>query len=45
MKIGFTGIDITEGKTKFKDEILIALEEKDNPKKVSPYSIVNVSVN
>ena len=37
MKIGFTGIDITEGKTKFKDEILIALEEKDNPKKVSPY--------
>ena len=37
MKIGFTGIDITEGKTKFKDDILIALEEKDNPKKVSPY--------
>ncbi|MCK4797687.1 MAG: DUF933 domain-containing protein [Spirochaetes bacterium] len=37
MKIGFTGIDIPEGKTKYKDEYLIALQKKDNPKKVSPF--------
>ncbi|GAX59938.1 GTPase, probable translation factor [Candidatus Scalindua japonica] len=37
MKIGFTGIDLPEGKTKYKDEKLIALEAKDNAKKVSPF--------
>jgi len=37
MKIGFTGIDLPEGKIKYRDEILIALEKKDKPKKVSPY--------
>lgn len=37
MKIGFTGIDLPEGKTKYKDEGLIALEMKDKPKKVSPF--------
>ncbi len=37
MKIGFTGIDLPEGKTKYRDEILIALETKDKPKKVSPF--------
>lgn len=37
MKIGFTGIDLPEGKVKYNDQILIALAEKDNPKKVTPY--------
>ena len=37
MKIGFTGIDLPEGKIKYRDEYLIALEKKDRPKKVSPY--------
>ena len=34
MKIGFTGIDQPEGKTKYDDEILRALAAKDKPKKV-----------
>ena len=37
MKIGFTGIDLPEGKTKYKDEKLIALEAKDKSKKVVPF--------
>ncbi len=37
MKIGFTGIDLPEGKTKYKDEKLIALETKDKAKKVVPF--------
>lgn len=37
MRIGFTGLDLPEGKTKFRDETLIALELKDKPKKVSPF--------
>ena len=37
MKIGFTEIDLPEGKTKFKDENLIALETKDKAKKVIPF--------
>ena len=37
MKIGFTGIDITESKTKYKDNLLIGLAEKDKPKKVTPF--------
>jgi len=37
MKIGFTGMDIPQGKIKYIDENLIALEEKDHPKKVSPF--------
>ena len=37
MKIGFTGVDLPEGKTKYKDETLIALEEKDKAKKVAPF--------
>ena len=37
MKIGFTGIDLPEGKTKYKDEKLIALETKDKAKKVIPF--------
>ena len=37
MKIGFTGIDLPEGKTKYRDETLIALEKKDKAKKVAPF--------
>ncbi|MCF7791624.1 MAG: DUF933 domain-containing protein [Victivallales bacterium] len=37
MKIGYTGLNLPEGKVKFKDERLAALEKKDKPKKVSPY--------
>ncbi len=37
MKIGFTGIDLPAGKTKYRDEKLEALAAKDQPKKVSPY--------
>jgi hypothetical protein len=32
MKIGFAGIDLPEGKTKYKDESLVSLEMKDKPK-------------
>jgi ribosome-binding ATPase len=39
MKIGFTGIELPEGKSKYKDEHLIALEKKDKPKKVSPFFV------
>ena len=37
MKIGFTGLDLPEGKIKYQDEKLIALSEKDKPKKVAPF--------
>lgn len=37
MKIGFTGLDLPEGKVKYQDEHLAALQAKDNPKKVSPF--------
>jgi len=37
MRIGFTGIDLPEGKSKYNDQNLNALKMKDNPKKVSPY--------
>jgi len=37
VKIGFTGIDLPEGKTKYRDETLIALGEKDKAKKVAPF--------
>ena len=37
MKIGFTGLDIPEGKVKYQDPQLNALVEKDNPKKTSPF--------
>ena len=37
MKIGFTSIDLREGKIKYEDENLIALEAKDKPKKVAPF--------
>ena len=39
MKIGFTGIDIPEGKSKYNDLVLKALAEKDKPKKVSPFFV------
>ena len=37
MKIGFTGIDLPEGKAKYKDKKLIALEAKDKAKKAVPF--------
>lgn len=37
MKIGFIGMDLPEGKTKYNDASLIALQEKDKPKKVTPF--------
>lgn len=37
MKIGFSEIDLAEGKVKFNDEKLAALEKKLAPKKVVPY--------
>ena len=37
MKIGFTGLNLPEGKSKYNDPVLNALSEKDKPKKVSPF--------
>lgn len=37
MKIGFTGIELPEGKIKYNDDKLVALEKKDKPKKFSPF--------
>ena len=37
MIIGFTGIELPQGKIKFYDQKLITLVNKDNPKKISPY--------
>lgn len=37
MKIAFTGVDAVEGKVKYNDPVLIELEKKFTPKKVSPY--------
>ena len=39
MKIGFTGIELPEGSTKYQDDIITALTEKDTPKKVSPFYV------
>lgn len=39
MKIGFTGVDLQEGKIKFIDENLLALELKDKPRKVTPFFV------
>ena len=37
MKIGFTGLDLPEGKIKYQDQKLNALSKKDKPKKISPF--------
>ena len=39
MKIGFTGMDLPEGKIRYRDENLVALEVKDKPKKNSPFYV------
>ena len=39
MKIGFTGLDIPEGKIKYQDKVLISLANKDKPKKISPFFV------
>ena len=37
MKIAFTGMDLPEGKIKYHDEYLTALQAKDKPRKVAPF--------
>ena len=39
MKIGFTGLELPEGKIKYNDKFLDALSMKDKPKKVSPFYV------
>ncbi|MGB3717448.1 MAG: DUF933 domain-containing protein [Candidatus Promineifilaceae bacterium] len=39
MKIGYTGLELPEGKIRYNDKILDALSMKDNPKKVSPFYV------
>ena len=39
MKIGFTGLELPEGKIRYNDKILDALSMKDDPKKVSPFYV------
>ena len=39
MKVGFTGLDIPEGKSKYQDPQLNALAEKDKPQKISPFFV------
>ncbi len=37
MKIAFTGMELPEGKIKYHDEYLTALQEKDRPRKIAPF--------
>jgi len=39
MKIGFAGLELPEGKIKYQDANLLALQDKDHPKKVSPFFV------
>lgn len=39
MKIGFTGLELPEGKIRYNDTTLNALSMKDKPKKVSPFYV------
>ena len=39
MKIGFSGLELPEGKIRYNDKTLNALSMKDNPKKVSPFYV------
>jgi len=39
VKIGYIGLDLPEGKVRFKDEYLDTLIRKDNPKKVAPFYV------
>lgn len=39
MKIGFTGLELPEGKIRYNDKTLVALSMKDKPKKVSPFYV------
>ncbi len=39
MKIGYSGLDLPDGKVKYDDPLLEALAQKCNPKKVSPYYV------
>ena len=37
MKIAYAGLDLTEGKIKYDDDVFVRLAEKFQPKKLSPY--------
>jgi len=39
LKIGFTGLELPEGKIRYNDKTLNALSVKDKPKKVSPFYV------
>ena len=39
MKIGYTGIELPEGKVKYRDDRMDTLIKKDQPKKVSPFYV------
>jgi len=39
LKIGFSGLELPEGKIRYNDRILEALSIKDSPKKVSPFYV------
>ena len=39
MKIGYTGLEIPEGKIKYNDEKLDSLVYKDKPEKITPYFV------
>ena len=39
MKIGFTGLEIPEGKIKYNDKKLDSLVNKDNPEKITPFFV------
>ena len=39
MKIGFTGLNLPEGKIKYNDKVLTALATKDKAKKISPFFV------
>jgi len=39
LKLGYTGLELPEGKFRYNDKILNALAKKDNPKKVSPFYV------
>ncbi|MCP4603048.1 MAG: DUF933 domain-containing protein [Proteobacteria bacterium] len=39
LKIGFSGVELSDGKVKFKDKRIDALVEKDKPKKITPFYV------
>lgn len=39
MKLGFTGLELPEGKVKYRDEKMDTLVKKDQPRKISPFYV------